>query len=82
MSVNDIQFDQECVYGTNDDRQGLVFTDFLGSRGYTKNALPKPKLELNKINNETYVNFVVESKNFDEVLKELRKKNLNTSNKW
>ena len=65
----------------SDDRQELVFSDFLGSRGYVRNALPSPKLELNKINNETYVSFVIRSQNLDDIRTELRKKNLHISNK-
>jgi uncharacterized protein with ParB-like and HNH nuclease domain len=65
-----------------DQRDEQVFSDFLGSRGYARHALPKPKLELNKINNETYVRFVVQSENLDQVQEALRKKNLHASNKY
>ena len=44
----------------NDDRAGRIFDNFLASRGFERNAVPSPKLRLNKINNEAYIKFVIE----------------------
>lgn len=65
----------------NDSREEKVFAGFLGARDFTRDSLPKPKLELNKVNNETFVKFVIESENYNKVEKALKNKSIDRSNR-
>ena len=57
-----------------------VFRDFMGSRGYGRNPIAKPKLELNRLNNEVYRDYVFESKSSWDVSTALTEKKLERSN--
>lgn len=65
----------------NDTRAEQLFLDFLGARGYSKDAEPTPKLVLNRINNEHFVNYVIASSNSEDVTSALREKGIHKSNK-
>lgn len=64
-----------------DDRAQQIQLAFLGSKDYQRDASLNQKLSLNKINNETFVNYVLESKDSLEVESKLRTKDLNPSNR-
>jgi hypothetical protein len=65
----------------SDPRGEQLFSDFLGARGYSRGAITKPKLELNKVNNETYLRHIVESENYDKVGETLKSRVLHESNR-
>ena len=64
-----------------DDRADKVFASFLGAKGFSRDSIPKPKLELNRINNESFVQHVIASSDFEIVEKALRAKTLHESNR-
>jgi uncharacterized protein with ParB-like and HNH nuclease domain len=65
----------------NDERAERLFNGFLGAKDFTRDAQAQPKLVLNKINNETYLHYVVASRNRKDVESALREKNLHESNR-
>jgi len=65
----------------NDKRAEQVFVAFLGAKDFTRDAQAHPKIVLNRINNETYLQHVIASSNLKEVEAGLRDKNLHESNK-
>jgi hypothetical protein len=65
----------------NDNRAEQVFLKFLGSKDFSAQSVPKPKLVLNQHNNPIYEQFVIENVNSVEVGKELKKKTLSLSNR-
>lgn len=70
------------VFLTAQDERGInLFTDFLGAKGYRRNAPVTPKMALNGTNNGTYVRFIINSKNLDEVDAALKDKALTDSNR-
>jgi hypothetical protein len=65
----------------NDERAERVFTSFLGSKDYSRASLPKPKLELNRLNNGTFTRYVIDSVNSDKAGAALRDKQMHASNR-
>lgn len=65
----------------DDERADQVFLKFLGSKDFSHQAVPKPKLVLNQHNNPTYEKFVIKSSDSVAVGKELKSKNLSDSNR-
>lgn len=65
----------------NDRREGKLFGEFLGAKGFARDAQAHPRIVLNKINNETYLQHVISSTNLKEVEAALRDKLLNDSNR-
>jgi hypothetical protein len=65
----------------HDERGEQIFLSFLGSKDFSRGALAKPKLVLNKHNNETYVKHVIDSHNLDQVHHVLKGKDLTLSNR-
>lgn len=63
-----------------DDRSEQLFIAFLGAKDFTRDAPVNPKLVLNQINNETYVNFIINSRNLDEIEGAVKDKTLHKSN--
>lgn len=65
-----------------DDRAKQIETLFLGSKGFARDAELTPKLTLNKINNETFFQYVLGSKDASTVEATLKKNkdDLNPSN--
>jgi hypothetical protein len=66
---------------SNDKRENQLFDAFLGAKGYSRNASVNAKLVLNKINNETYMQNVIESRNLSDVDGSLKAKRLHESNR-
>lgn len=66
---------------TGDPRSEQIFFSFLGAKGFTREAQAQPKLVLNRINNETFVHYVVGSQGFEAVEMALRAKTLHESNR-
>lgn len=66
---------------SRDPRGDQLFTAFLGAKDFTRDAPINAKLVLNKINNQIYVRYILESRNLDEVEKALKDKSLHESNK-
>jgi len=64
-----------------DNRAEQLFIAFLGAKDYTRDAPVNPKLVLNQINNEVYVEHIVNSHNLDAIEKALKIKGLHESNK-
>ncbi len=64
-----------------DPREARIETEFLGSKGYERDALLTPKLRLNKINNETFLQCVLKSEDLSEVELRLKDRALNSSNR-
>ena len=63
------------------ERAERIFQEFLGSKGYERQAQPRPKIQLNETNNEVYRNYIVESENRGVVSQVLKnKKKLHPSN--
>ena len=65
----------------DNDRATKILEGFLGTRDYTRESPIRPKLELNRINNELFVRHVIESGNLDAIDGLLRTKKLVESNK-
>jgi uncharacterized protein with ParB-like and HNH nuclease domain len=66
---------------TGDKREGQIMISFLGAKGYKRESHTTPKLVLNHINDEHFVQYVIESKNAEDVEKALRLKGIQESNK-
>jgi hypothetical protein len=66
---------------TKDTRAQQIELAFLGARGFDRDAPLTPKLELNKVNNETFVQYVLESKDSSTVEAVSKRKDLNPSNR-
>jgi len=64
-----------------DSRDERIFVGFLGARDFVKDAQPRPKLVLNRTNNETFVQYVVQTEPLDVVTEALKAKGLHASNK-
>lgn len=64
-----------------DDRAEQLFISFLGAKGFTRDAPVNSKLVLNQINNETYLQYVLVSKNLDDIDTALKSKRLHESNR-
>lgn len=64
-----------------DNREGQIMISFLGAKGYKRESHTTPKLVLNHINNEHFVQYIIESKSAEDVEKALRLKGLQESNK-
>jgi hypothetical protein len=65
----------------HDPRENQIFIAYLGGRDFSRDAQPRPKLVLNKINNETYIQHVINSSNVSEIDTALKSKGLHDSNK-
>ncbi len=65
----------------NDNREEQVFLKFLGSKDFSHQAVPKPKLVLNQHNNPVYEKFVIKSVDSVAVGKDLKNKSLTSSNR-
>jgi uncharacterized protein with ParB-like and HNH nuclease domain len=64
-----------------DERAEQVRMNFLGAKDYAREAPIRPKLILNKVNNELFVQHVVESDNFENVKEALRTTHPTDSNR-
>ena len=70
------------VFLSSDDKRAVqIQADFLGSKGYARHATLNPKLALNKINNETFLQYVLESEDSSRIDTYLGKKDLHPSNR-
>jgi uncharacterized protein with ParB-like and HNH nuclease domain len=65
----------------NDQRAEQVFIKFLGSKDFSPQAVPKPKLMLNQQNNPTYEKFIITSVDSAAIGKELKNKSISRSNR-
>ncbi len=65
----------------SDPRAVQIETTFLGSKGYNRDAILTPKLALNKVNNETFVQNVVTSEDLTKVDASLKRKDIHPSNR-
>lgn len=66
---------------SDDNRAEQLFHSFLGSKGFSKNAPLVPNLILNEINNVTYIQNILESRNLADVDVTLKDKHLHESNR-
>jgi Protein of unknown function (DUF1524) len=66
---------------SKDNRAVQIEVTFLGSKNYTRDAAIIPKLALNKINNETFLDHVVTSEDLAKVTGYLKKKDIQPSNR-
>ena len=66
---------------SSDSRSEQIYLSFLGARDFTKQSSPQPKLILNRINNETFVKYVIESKSLEDIANALKPKSLHASNR-
>lgn len=66
---------------SRDERAQQIELTFLGSKGFGRDALLTPKLVLNKLNNETFVEHVLGSHDLRIVEDSLRPKGLHPSNR-
>lgn len=66
---------------SHDDRATQLETAFLGSKGYSRDAITTPKLVLNRINNTTFEQHVVPSDDAAKVAERLKDKSLHSSNR-
>ena len=64
----------------NDNRYDRIFSEYLGSKGYERDATIIPKLELNQINNETFNKYVIERKP-ENIINNVLKNKLHSSNR-
>lgn len=64
-----------------DSRAVQIETTFLGSKGYSRDATLTPKLALNKVNNETFVQNVATSEDSAKVDAILKRKDIHPSNR-
>lgn len=71
------------AFKTNQDssRAEQISTNFLGARGYSRDAIIEPKLVLNKNNNEVFVRHIIESDNLANIKVASRGKKSTESNK-
>ena len=65
----------------DDPREERIFINFLGARDFTKDAQPKPKLVLNRTNNETFLQYVIRTELLEIIIEALKSKKLHESNK-
>jgi len=65
----------------NDKRAEQLFVAFLGAKDFTRDAQAHPKMVLNKVNDETYLQHVIASSNLKDVEGALKDKGLHDSNK-
>jgi len=66
---------------SHDERENHIMLSFIGARDFSRDSIPTPKLVLNQINNETFVQHVVESHDSQTVEDALRIKGLHDSNR-
>lgn len=66
---------------SHDQRSGQIFIAFLGAKDFTRDSVATPKLVLNQINNEVFVQYIIASANLDNVDRVLKSKDLHESNK-
>ncbi len=64
-----------------DNRAEQIYTSFLAARDFSRESPPRPKLVLNRINNEAFLQFVIESQDLDMVEKALKGKKGHDSNR-
>jgi uncharacterized protein with ParB-like and HNH nuclease domain len=64
-----------------DDRAQQLFISFLGAKDFSRDAPVNSKLVLNEVNKETYMQYVLESKNLEEIDNALKSKSLHESNR-
>ena len=57
-----------------DGRAQQIDLSFLGSKDFTRDATIDPKLALNKINNETFLQYILQSPDLDKVDLKLKSK--------
>lgn len=55
-----------------DSRADRIQINFLGAKDYSRNSQVRPKLVLNKVNNELFIQYVIKSDNIADVKKALR----------
>ena len=65
----------------HDDRAEQLFITFLGAKDFTREAPVNPNLVLNKINNEFYLQHIINSHNLEVVNTSLKDKGLHESNR-
>ena len=66
---------------SRDNRASQLELAFLGSKDFAREAILTPKLVLNKINNETFVQNVLTSRDLKDIEDLLRRKTLHQSNR-
>jgi len=66
---------------SRDTRAEQIELSFLGSKDFARDAILTPKLVLNKINNETFVQHILESHDLQVVNDAIRPKTLHASNR-
>lgn len=64
-----------------DNRSEQIFLKFLGSKDFSHQAVPKPKVVLNQHNDPTYEKYVINSADSATVGNELKNKNITGSNR-
>jgi hypothetical protein len=65
----------------NDERSEQVRNSFLGAKDFSKGAPIKPKLILNKIDNEVFLQYIINSETVENIKTELRSRRNKTSHK-
>jgi uncharacterized protein with ParB-like and HNH nuclease domain len=65
----------------NDERAEQVRNSFLGAKDFSKGALIKPKLILNRIDNEIFVQYIIQSETIESVKSNLRSRRNKSSHK-
>jgi uncharacterized protein with ParB-like and HNH nuclease domain len=65
----------------DDERATKLEVAFLGSKGYSRDAISTPKLLLNEINNPTFEQYVIASEDEAKVAERLRDKSVKLSNR-
>jgi uncharacterized protein with ParB-like and HNH nuclease domain len=65
----------------HDPRAEQILFSFIGAKDFSRNSSPTPKLVLNQINNETFVQHIIESHDLTIINTALRDKNLHPSNR-
>lgn len=66
---------------SSDERAVQIEMNFLGSKNFAKGAVLTPKLSLNKINNETFLQHILASENLSSVEVYLKGKGIKASNR-
>jgi|SRR5262245_36346972 len=64
-----------------DNRAEQIFLSFLGAKDFTRDAMPSPKLVLNHLNNEIYLEHIIKSNDLELIETALKDKTLHKSNK-
>jgi hypothetical protein len=66
---------------SRDERADQIRMNFLGAKDYARDALIRPKLVLNKVNNELFMRHIVDSDNISNVRETLKQTRMADSNR-